>query len=106
MGQHKPRAEWTEAARQRERKTRRARFHKRYRHDAAFRADFLAKKKEWLDKKCQRCPEYARLAYLRTTVGRLREQIEKHEAEVAAEMTRLIGLQKEMEALAKQCRGK
>ena len=106
MSKYVPRSEWTEAARQQERKTRRARFHKRYLHDVEFRADFLKKKAAWKEKKCQRCPEYARLSYLRSTVGRLREQIRKHEEEVAAEITRLLDLQREIQALAKQCRGK
>jgi hypothetical protein len=84
VGRRKPRSEWTEAARARERYRRRIRFRDRYRYDPEYRADFLVKKRAWEAAKIARCPEYAALAGLRSKVGRLREQVERHQQEIDA----------------------
>jgi hypothetical protein len=56
--------------------------------------------------KLERCPQFARLLYLTSTVHRLRNQIETHQSELLQEEKKLIKLSKELQMVREMCRGK
>jgi hypothetical protein len=107
--------------------SRRENYKKRYHSDPQFRAHVLrrrrrryrerykgsdkprddpAKRKASRAAKLRRCPESKRLWYLETTVGRVREQIERYQELIGEKERLLLRLIRERQKLREFCRGK
>lgn len=83
-----------------------AKWKQRYRDDAEFRERVIKNAVVYRARKLARCPAYDRLLKLRNRRGQLRESIRFHTEALAKQERRLIRLVREIDKLAKECRGK